>query len=228
MRTVLLMCLLVIVASVATGHAQTMMQDVVYLKDGSVVRGIIIEQVPGVSVKIRTADGNIFVYQIENIEKLTKEKPYGAPAGDLRGEKSPGVAWLLSFLVPGVGQHYNGDYTKGVIMHVTYIGGFALAVGAGTRDYRNWYQNWDPYGNPYDQWDRYSENTAWLYVGTSLMLSTWIWSQVDAALSAGTINRQRREYFGHMLEFDFGKHVVGLDLGQVDGGGFSARLALHF
>lgn len=49
------------------------LQDVVYLKNGSIIRGIIIEQVPNVSIKIQTGDGSVFFYKMEEIEKLTKE-----------------------------------------------------------------------------------------------------------------------------------------------------------
>lgn len=49
--------------------------DVVYLKNGSVIRGVIIEQIPNKNIKIETADKNIFVFQIDEIEKLVKE-PY--------------------------------------------------------------------------------------------------------------------------------------------------------
>lgn len=47
--------------------------DVVYLKNGSIIRGIIIEQTPNVSLKIQTKDGSVFVYNIEDVEKMTKE-----------------------------------------------------------------------------------------------------------------------------------------------------------
>jgi len=57
--------------------AQQTYQDVVYLKNGSIIRGVIIEQIPNKSIKIETADKSVFVYQIEEIEKMTKEaKPY--------------------------------------------------------------------------------------------------------------------------------------------------------
>lgn len=49
------------------------LQEVVYLKNGSVIRGTIIEQIPGISLKIQTADGNIFFYKMEEVEKITKE-----------------------------------------------------------------------------------------------------------------------------------------------------------
>lgn len=52
--------------------AQTL-NECVYLKNGSVIKGIIIEQVPNVSLKIQTADGSIFVYEMDQVEKITKE-----------------------------------------------------------------------------------------------------------------------------------------------------------
>ena len=48
-------------------------EDVVYLKNGSIIRGIIIEQIPNVSLKIQTREENIFAYKIEEVEKITKE-----------------------------------------------------------------------------------------------------------------------------------------------------------
>jgi len=58
-------------------YAERNYQDVVYLKNGSIFRGIIIEQVPDKSLKIETADKNLFVYQIDEIEKFTKEQISG-------------------------------------------------------------------------------------------------------------------------------------------------------
>ncbi len=55
------------------GFTQQVMQDVVYLKNGSIIKGIIIEQVPNKSIKVQTADGSVFVYTFEEIEKMTKE-----------------------------------------------------------------------------------------------------------------------------------------------------------
>ncbi|MCO6464514.1 MAG: hypothetical protein J5I52_10245 [Saprospiraceae bacterium] len=49
------------------------LEEVVYLKNGSVVRGVIIEQVPNERIRIQTRDGNIFVYTYNEIEKITKE-----------------------------------------------------------------------------------------------------------------------------------------------------------
>lgn len=54
------------------------MEDVVYLKNGSIIRGIIIEQVPNISLKIKTKDGSVFAYKIEEVEKMTKEEIKGS------------------------------------------------------------------------------------------------------------------------------------------------------
>lgn len=50
------------------------MQEVVYLKNGNIIRGTIIEQVPNESLKIKTSDGSVFVYQMNEIAKTTKEQ----------------------------------------------------------------------------------------------------------------------------------------------------------
>ncbi|MDO4758056.1 MAG: hypothetical protein Q4A18_02185 [Rikenellaceae bacterium] len=63
---------LVMVAGFAMAQSY---QEVVYLKNGSVIRGVVIEQVPGVSLKVQTSDGSIFAYPMSDVEKITKEVP---------------------------------------------------------------------------------------------------------------------------------------------------------
>lgn len=48
--------------------------EVVYLKNGGVIRGIIIEEVPDVSIKIQTSNGSVFAYQMSEIERISKEE----------------------------------------------------------------------------------------------------------------------------------------------------------
>ena len=52
---------------------QNNMEDVVYLKNGSIIRGTIIEQIPNQSIKIQTKDRSVFVFKFDEIEKFTKE-----------------------------------------------------------------------------------------------------------------------------------------------------------
>ena len=53
--------------------AQYHYHDVVYLKNGSILRGVIIEQVPNQSIKIETADHSVFFFELGEVEKFTKE-----------------------------------------------------------------------------------------------------------------------------------------------------------
>lgn len=48
--------------------------EVVHLKNGNIIKGVIVEQVPNVSLKIKTADGSLFVYSLSEVEKITKEE----------------------------------------------------------------------------------------------------------------------------------------------------------
>lgn len=59
--------------------------ETVYLKNGGLVKGEIIEQVPGQSLKVKTKDGNIFVYQMDEVERITKETNTDLQASAHRG-----------------------------------------------------------------------------------------------------------------------------------------------
>jgi len=111
--------------------AQNNYQDVVYLKNGGIIRGTLIELIPDKSLKIETVDGNVFVFQMDEVEKITKEQAlqtinygitklpnytyfFGASISPYGGEKTPFLAGFLSFVIPGLGQFYNGDIGGGI------------------------------------------------------------------------------------------------------------------
>lgn len=48
-------------------------EDVVYLKNGSIIRGQITEIIPNEKLKIQTRDGNLLVFTMDEVEKITKE-----------------------------------------------------------------------------------------------------------------------------------------------------------
>ena len=78
MKTYLAILIFALITTVSFG--QNNYEDVVYLKNGNIIRGTITEQVINKSLKIETADKNIFIYQIDEIEKITKEHPkYKSP-----------------------------------------------------------------------------------------------------------------------------------------------------
>lgn len=59
--------------------AQTAMEDVVYLKNGGILRGSVLEQIPNQTLKIETIGRNVFVVQMSEVERIVKE-PIAASA----------------------------------------------------------------------------------------------------------------------------------------------------
>ncbi|HEY8938386.1 MAG TPA: hypothetical protein VIM65_24365 [Cyclobacteriaceae bacterium] len=59
-------------------HAQVS-RDVVYLKNGSVIKGTIVEIVPGSTIKIKTSDGSIFIYPMEEVIRTENEESSERP-----------------------------------------------------------------------------------------------------------------------------------------------------
>jgi len=78
MRRVLPFLALLLICATSLGAQE--MEDVVYLKDGTVVRGVIIETVPNQSIRIRTRDGSVYVYTFNLIDRMTKEPVQAAQA----------------------------------------------------------------------------------------------------------------------------------------------------
>lgn len=146
-RFLLLICLAL--CGVAFAFSQNY-QEVVYLKNGSIIRGVVVEQVPGVSLKIQTSDGNVFVYQMSEVEKISKEAAprqygrqsnhYGGQQGFKGGYRPNGYRGFMEFGGgPGV-----GDYGDGFVSFSTSHGGqispyFYLGAGIGF-DYHVGYQ----------------------------------------------------------------------------------------
>ena len=77
------------------------LEDVVYLKNGGIVRGTIFEQLPDKSLKIARFDGRVFRYKMNEIDKITKETVIGKRTAAKK--KNPMVALGLSFPIIGAG-----------------------------------------------------------------------------------------------------------------------------
>jgi len=91
---VLILSLIILLLS--SGDVLAEMVDVVHLKNGSIIKGIVTEIIPSETVKIETADGSIFVYQFDEIQSITKEEKVGAttePIGKVTTtRRSAGIA----------------------------------------------------------------------------------------------------------------------------------------
>ncbi|MDD6209885.1 MAG: hypothetical protein PUB21_04685 [Bacteroidales bacterium] len=75
-----LFAIILLLGCIHLSQAKEAMQDIVYLKNGSVIRGVITGLVPDESVKIQTADGSIFVYATDDVAKITRENA-SVPSG---------------------------------------------------------------------------------------------------------------------------------------------------
>jgi hypothetical protein len=72
MKIIKTLCLLLLFA--APIMAQNGSVDVIYLKNGSVIRGSIFEQKPDEYIKIQSLDGNTYVYKPSEVERIAKEQ----------------------------------------------------------------------------------------------------------------------------------------------------------
>jgi len=79
--------------------------------------------------------------------------------------KSPGGAFCLSFfLIPGIGQFYNGQGGKGATMMILHFGSAAVAALSSDEDMA--------------------------IIGAGVFFANWLWSSIDAPVSANAINRR--------------------------------------
>ena len=218
LRISLVSCLAVFLfaPSVFAQSSLQQMEDVLYLKDGSIVRGVVIEQIPGESLKIRTQGGSVFVYTMDEITKMTKEPLMGI-GPSMGTKKEPWLAFGLSFLIPGAGQFYNGQHSKGVVQLGAVVLGWGLMISA-VED------NYEVYGDMYDPDD--DDGSAGL--GVLLWLGGTLWSWIDAPISANRINRENQQSnYGHLMEFDVDRTTLGVDA-VVHPNRVDTRVTLHF
>ena len=78
MKRLAFLLVLVLAVSLASSRnvsAETI--DAVHLKNGNVIRGVVTEMILNETVKIETADGSVFVYPFNEVEKITKQKKGG-------------------------------------------------------------------------------------------------------------------------------------------------------
>jgi hypothetical protein len=179
-ETFLVLSIFFIVCANVSAQTYGNYRDAVYLKNGSVIKGIIIENIPNVSIKLQMADGSIFIYKYEEIEKFTKEEV--PVVVNTAKDKNPGLAFMFSFLLPGGGQYYNGETTKGVVMTTACIGSIILmSAGAG------------------------NNNLSESSMGCFVYISDYLWSMIDAPVTASRINRNNRE---GLMSLDLGKGKI--------------------
>ena len=64
--------LILLMAATFFAYSQTEYNDFIYLKNGTMLYGRILEETPGESLKLETADGSVLVYRMDEIEKIKR------------------------------------------------------------------------------------------------------------------------------------------------------------
>ena len=108
-RLILFLCATLLCGAAAL--AQTY-QETVYLKNGSIIKGTVLEQEAGGNIKIMTSDGSIFVYKSDEVQRITKEAVSSSRSKSSKGTASAdGEAFRGWRVSPGLGIGTTfGDY----------------------------------------------------------------------------------------------------------------------
>lgn len=80
--------LFIVVITIVSVQAQNAKRDVVYLKNGSIIKGSVVETVADSIAKIQTSDGSIFVFKMSEVEKIEKDT-LSIPAVTAKPQQEP-------------------------------------------------------------------------------------------------------------------------------------------
>jgi hypothetical protein len=172
-QSALILFMLIGFSNVANAEEEMIEIDVFHLKNGSIAKGIIIEQVPDSFYKIVTLKGKIFRYKHKRIEKFEKEKIVKIEVEQTLKEKErmPEFAFLASLLCHGTGQCLvNGEPIKGILFFGGWVGGYVVFIS-----------NFMGEGNK-----------GLVFLGVYTSLGCWIYSVVDATKTANRYNGNLR------------------------------------
>ena len=141
---------------ILSGFAQQRhIEDVVYLKNGSVIRGVIVEEIPMVSLKMQTTDRSIFVFRLDEIEKIEHVYDFRPPrpvhhsilsANTSGQDLEPPIPYSM-----GVEYIYGGSLRNAEVSNIHGLYGllgynitpnFTTSLGFGVEDLQ--YINWIP------------------------------------------------------------------------------------
>lgn len=169
--------------------AGTSSADEIYKKDGSIIKGKIIEVIPNETYKIQTSDGSIFVVKGEEVAKITY-----APV--LEGKKIPAAAVGLSILLPSLGHAYAGDWNRGSKFLLLEIGA-AIVIGLGESQTETVDLG---YGITYEETS--DEGIALEALGALGLIAFRVWELVDAYKTAEDYNTRAAGMSGFNIELD--------------------------
>ena len=135
--------------------------------------------------------------------------------------KEPWAAFLLSCVYPGIGQYYNGQVGKGIVMTALGTAGYGIMIAGVIK-----------MGESEINSLSYDEGGATMTIGLLVLTSSIIWSMIDAPLSASKINRRNQALSWNINEGktlsvhpDFAYTTVGINRQREVTYGLSLKLA---
>ena len=116
-----------------------------------------------------------------------------------KAERNPAVAFLLSALLPGAGQMYNTDSTRGLVLFCVALLGFGVMFSAFTSllaEVRHL-----PSGRMLNTLvaqagDWSVPRLLWVMLNALTLGTVWTYSIIEAPLRAARLNREREERLG--------------------------------
>lgn len=177
-------------------------QDVIIFKNGNEVQAKVTE-VGTSEIKYQRSDNlggpvytihkkDVFMIKYENGTKdiINDLSSTATTSGNRRvvgtDYRSPGLAFLFSFLLPGGGQYYNHQHAKGGAMTGLWMGGLITTAVAASYTV----DCYETYNGSIVCDDLENEGAqAAAAVGGMVMFGSWLWSVIDAPVNAARINR---------------------------------------
>lgn len=147
--------------------------DVVHLKNGSEIRGFIIEQIPGEKLRIRIQGGSELVYKMSEVRKITREKVEKPPEDEQEFKSYPELGITLgspalvqpefSYWFGQSGLRFSGFYWDDLF-------GFQLNIGIKLFDNGDVYHSISPLFGFTFRDDNVSDQ-KWIYLGAAYNLN---------------------------------------------------------
>jgi len=122
-------------------------------------------------------------------------------SNESESKKSPWLAFGLSLLYPGLGQLYNAEYGKALLMGGLGTVGLGLAMLAAMST------DFDSESNP-------DYIGVMLYSGVAIYGGVYIWSMIDAPISASNINERNKKLGIKIFSTDVDKFSIGFRSGN--------------
>ena len=121
--------LVVYLASVLLSSGMIVHAEEIYLKNGSLIKGDIIEQVPGKTMTVSTRDGNRIVINVDDVERITKSS---SSSSSTSAEAVPGgVGFVVDAGFDIATKGGGGDFAADIQLDKRFSKNFSAGIGAG-------------------------------------------------------------------------------------------------